>query len=215
MWATKIFLSNFDPSPGKNIPTVCICLSFRPQSCGQSFFYENISTYLILNLTLHQARQNFTLAMWQLTEVMATLTMATDFIFLKLHNTEHILLILLFPVHLKISVHPKRISVYPKHFSSPKKFQDHNILNKAEWHEEISSLVLQWVSIFFSLTFSFYSQVPWSAIPIFVSDFNTRFRIRCLECNSIFVSDFNIWFRFLKCSLIQYLFQYFNPSLEM
>ena len=32
--------------------------------------------------------------------------------------------------------------------SSPKKFQDHNILNKAEWHEEISSLVLQWVSIF-------------------------------------------------------------------
>ena len=143
LWATKIFLSNFDPSSGKNIPTVCICLSFRPQSCGQSFFYENISTYLILNLTLHQAQQNFTLAMWQLTEVMATLTMATDFIFLKLHNTEHILLILLFPVHLKISVHPKRISVYPKHFSSPKKFQDHNILNKAEWHEEISSLVLQ------------------------------------------------------------------------
>ena len=131
---------------------ICICLSFRPQFCGlQKYFYQIWS--------LHQARQNFTLAMWQLTEVMATLTMATDFIFLKLHNTEHILLILLFPVHLKISVHPKRISVYPKHFSSPKKFQDHNILNKAEWHEEISSLVLQWVSIFFSLTFSIYSQV--------------------------------------------------------
>ena len=101
LWATKIFLSNFDLSSGKNIPTVCICLSFRPQSCGQSFFYENISTYLILNLTLHQARQNFTLAMWQLTEVMATLTMATDFIFLKLHNTQHLLLIVLFPVHPK------------------------------------------------------------------------------------------------------------------
>ena len=31
--------------------------------------------------------------------------------------------------------------------------QDHNILNKAEWHEEISSLVLQWASSFQKLPF--------------------------------------------------------------
>ena len=71
-------------------------------------------------LFFFQARQNFTLAMWQLTEV----TLSTCwFLFLFKHRLVNHCLYL--------------IGLW---------IQDHNILNKAEWHEEISSLVLQWAS---------------------------------------------------------------------
>ena len=78
-------------------------------------------------LFFFQARQNFTLAMWQLTEVTSS---TCWFLFLFKHRLVNHCLYL--------------IGLW---------IQDHNILNKAEWHEEISSLVLQWASSFQKLPF--------------------------------------------------------------
>ena len=111
-------------------------------------------------LFFFQARQNFTLAMWQLTEVTSS---TCWFLFLFKHRLVNHCLYL--------------IGLW---------IQDHNILNKAEWHEEISSLVLQWASSFqklpFRLEISSFMFLSWERVqilPLGFSGFKTRLWKMC------------------------------------